>query len=218
MTRAREPNGHAREPPLSTAVVLHVPIALPLPDAAQAQIELLDVLVVGDRLRVAVEHDTAVLHHVAVLRVLQGDGGVLLGEQHGHALLAVEPAHDVEDLGHQHRGEAHRRLVEQHQRRPRHQRAADGEHLLLAARDVAGGHRAPVRQAGEIAVDADRGAAVSPARAPARVGAGQEVLLDREVLEDVPALHHLHDALPHHLVRRMADGSRVALELDRCPW
>src|SRR5262245_11247272 len=50
-------SGPSREPPLSPAIVLHVPIALALPDSAQSQIELFDVLVVGDRLRVAVQND-----------------------------------------------------------------------------------------------------------------------------------------------------------------
>ena len=42
----------------------------------------------------------------------------------------------VEDQVDQHRGETHRRLVEQQQLRSGHQRPSDGEHLLLAA-----GHR-----------------------------------------------------------------------------
>src|SRR4030095_7632187 len=45
------------------------------------------------------------------------------------------------------------------------------------------------------------------------IGAGQEVVLDREGLEHLAPFHYLHDALAHELVGRMAvDGS--ALELD----
>ena len=43
----------------------------------------------------------------------------------------------VEDLLHDERREAERRLVEEEQARPAHQRAGDGEHLLLAARQGA---------------------------------------------------------------------------------
>src|SRR5687767_7038437 len=66
--------GSSRQPPLSATVVLHVAITLPLTDAGQAQVELLDVLVAADGGGVAVEHDAAVLHDVAVLREPQRHG------------------------------------------------------------------------------------------------------------------------------------------------
>src|SRR5262245_43576018 len=129
---------HSREPALPPAVVLHVAVALTLPDAGEPQIELLDVLVVADGAGVAVEHDATRFHHVAVLGVLEGDGGVLLGEQDRDLFFPVEPTHDLEDFCHQHGGEPHRWLVQQHQARAGHQRAPDGEHLLLAARNIPG--------------------------------------------------------------------------------
>src|SRR5690606_41537472 len=49
----------------------------------------------------------------------------------------------VEDLLDDERGEPQRRLVEQEQLRPRHQRAADRQHLLLAARQRAAALHAP---------------------------------------------------------------------------
>src|SRR5688572_13665295 len=64
---AQTPSGSSRQPPLATAVVLHVAIALALSDAGQSQIELLDVLVLADRLRIPVQHDAAGLHHGAML-------------------------------------------------------------------------------------------------------------------------------------------------------
>src|SRR5216684_4005194 len=73
----------SREPPLAPAVVFHITVTLALADPGQAQVELLDVFVVGDRLRVAVEDDAAVLHHVAVRRVLERDRRVLLREEDG---------------------------------------------------------------------------------------------------------------------------------------
>ena len=47
-----------------------------------------------------------------------------------------------------------RRLVEQQQLRPAHQRAADGQHLLLAAGQRAGQLRAALLQARKQVVDA----------------------------------------------------------------
>src|SRR5207247_1426541 len=73
----------AREPPLPPTIMLHVAVRLALPDTGQSQVELLDVLVIGDRPGVAVQHDAAGLHDIAVLGELQRDRRVLLGEQHG---------------------------------------------------------------------------------------------------------------------------------------
>jgi hypothetical protein len=47
--------------------MLHVAIALPPANAAQSQIELLDVLVLTDRLGIAVQYDPAIFHNIAVL-------------------------------------------------------------------------------------------------------------------------------------------------------
>src|SRR6185503_3039946 len=112
----------SREPALSASVVLDVPVALPVADTGEPQVELLHVLVLADGPCVAVQHDPAALHHVGVLGEVERHGGVLLGQQHGHLLLAVQAADDAEDLLHQHRGQAHGRLVEQHEPGPRHER------------------------------------------------------------------------------------------------
>src|SRR5262245_43886988 len=80
-------SGASRQPSLAAPVVLEVPVALALPDAREPKVELADVLIVADRLPVPVEHDAAVLHDVGVLRDPERHRGVLLGEEHGHALL-----------------------------------------------------------------------------------------------------------------------------------
>src|SRR5262249_1547009 len=87
-----------RQPALAAPIMLHVPIALPLAHPGQPQIELLDVLVLADRARFAVEDDPAALHHVGVLGEPQRHRGVLLGQEDGQALLPVEPGDDLEDL------------------------------------------------------------------------------------------------------------------------
>src|SRR2546428_257155 len=127
------PSEYSREPSLAAPIMLHVAVALPLADAGEPQVELLDVLVLADRPGVAVEDDAPVLHHVAVLSEPERHRGVLLGEQDGDARLTVHAADDLEDLVHQHRRQAHRGLVEEHEPGPGHERAADRHHLLLAA-------------------------------------------------------------------------------------
>src|SRR5947209_10633705 len=210
---AQPPSEYSREPSLAPAVVLHVAIALPLADAGEPQVELLDVLVLADRPGVAVEDDAPVLHHVAVLSEPERYRGVLLGEQDGDARLTVHAADDLEDLVHQHRRQPHRGLVEQHELGPGHERAADRHHRLLAARDVAGLDLAPLRQPGKVAIHELELLLGRVAVLP-RVAAGEEVLLDREVLEDVPALHHLDDSALDDL-GRVLPVDRLRLELDR---
>src|SRR2546421_4851721 len=134
------PSPNSRQPPFAASIVLDVTVALPLPHAGESQVELLDVLVLADRPRVAVEDHAPALHDVAVLREPERHRGILLGEQDGDPFLAVHAAHDLEDLVHQHRREPHRGLVEQHEPGPGHERAPDRHHLLLTARDVAGPH------------------------------------------------------------------------------
>ena len=87
--------------------------------------------------------------------------------------------------------EPHRGLVHQQQPRPRHQRAAHRDHLLLAARERAGElARAARRRAGRA-----RRRARSPRRSPplAQVGAHLEVLEHRHRREQAAVLGHDRD-------------------------
>src|SRR5947207_1251727 len=77
---------------------------------------------------------------------------VLLDEDDGDA-VGVDRAHGLEDLGHEHGGEAERGLVEHEHARARHQRAADGAHLLLTAGQRAGQLRAALLEDREEHVD-----------------------------------------------------------------
>ncbi|HEX2071825.1 MAG TPA: hypothetical protein VHF90_09290 [Thermoleophilaceae bacterium] len=76
-------------------------------------------------------------HHVGAVGELERAQRVLLDQQHGHAFLA-QAGDDREDLVDHRRREAERRLVEQQQPRAGDESASDREHLLLAAREVAG--------------------------------------------------------------------------------
>src|SRR3989442_15144651 len=78
-----------RQPPLAPPVML----ALAERFAAtfgDPEVELLDVLVLAERLGLAVEHHAAVLQHIAVARAFERHERVLLGEQERHAFLGVE--------------------------------------------------------------------------------------------------------------------------------
>src|SRR5262245_22948923 len=86
------------QPAFAALVVLDVPVGLPGPDLGQPEVELLDIRVVAELVRGAVEHDAPALHHVAVVGDAEVEGSVLLDEEHGELLLAVEPLNDLEDL------------------------------------------------------------------------------------------------------------------------
>ena len=77
--------------------------------------------------------DPAGPHHVDPVDDAQQLRDVLLEDQDRDAPLVDELPHGVEDPDGQGRGEAERRLVEQHELRVGHQRHADAEHPLLAA-------------------------------------------------------------------------------------
>src|SRR6185436_10380713 len=93
-----------------------------------------------------------------------------------------------------------------------HQRPADHEHLLLAAREIAGLYAATLLEPGEIAVHAlDAGRHALPVLLDVRPR--DQVLLGGQVLEDPAAFELLHDAVPDHRVRRQSIDPLV-LELD----
>ena len=113
------------------------------------------------------------------------------------------------------RRQPQRRLVEEEKARAGHQRAADGHHLLLAAAQGAGRLLLALLQDGEVVEDAldvlPHCASVAP-----DVGAEAQVLHDRQLEEDLPALGHLRDPHLNDLLRRqLLDGTPQ--ELDAAP-
>ena len=108
-------------------------------------------------------------------------------------------SHDLEDGVHEDGGEAHRRLVEEEQARPRHQRAPDGQHLLLAPGQRAallGGALAQAREQREHALEVGRDRVA--------VGAGEgahlQVLEHGHAREDPATLRRLRDPQAHDAV------------------
>jgi hypothetical protein len=93
-----------------------------------------------------------------------------------------------------------------------HQRAADRQHLLLAARQQAGVLVRALLEDGEVAVH-------PPCRAPRRrgrdagVGAHQQVVAHRQQREHLAPFGHMHQALLHDPAPGRG-GDVLALEVD----
>src|SRR5258708_5375677 len=104
-------------------------------------------------------------------------------------------------------------MVEQDHPGERHEGAADRGHLLLAAGGVARLRIAPLLEAREILVDLLTVLTTARAEGAARVGAGEQVLLDGQVLEAVASFHDLADAALHQR-RRVELVDTLAAELD----
>jgi hypothetical protein len=126
---------------------------------------------------------------------------------------AATEADDLEDLLDHQRREAHGGLVEQQQAGPRQQRAADGDHLLLAAGQGAGHLLQALLDPRQHAEDALHvgldGFVVAPA-----VGAHAQVLLDRQAGEDAAPFRHQGQALAQALVgRQLVDALAVVEQL-----
>ena len=111
---------------------------------------------------------------------------------------------------------AQRRLVQHHDGRLGQQRAADGQHLLLAARQVAGTvapARFEQRKEAVHRLQAAAGMGAAPAQGP---GGGAQVVVDGEVREHAPPLQHGHQAAPRPVMGRHAvDAPPVEQDLSR---
>ena len=122
--------------------------------------------------------------------------------------LLVELADDAEELAHDHGRETERRLVEEEQLRPAHQRAAEREHLLLAARERPGALASALLHPREVlgdALDVLLDLTVAP-----RVRAEAQVLGHGQVDEGAAPFGHVGDARPRR-------GLRPALQRSSPP-
>ena len=135
---------------------------------------------------------------------------VLLDDEDRQAVLREPPERLDEHLDDRRR-QPLRRLVHDQQPRVGQQRPADGEHLLLAAGELRPARRPALRQAREQLVDR----VGRPAVLAAAPGRHAQVLVDRERLEQPPALGHVADARARRPCRTARPTSSVALEADR---
>ena len=150
-------------------------------------------------------HDPSSREHEDAIGHLGGEGHALLDEEDGEPFAAkiLEGLRDVpDDDGREPFG----RLVEEQEVGVRHQGAADGEHLLLAAREVLAGMRLARREPREEREDAiEVPASGSPVRRHL------QVLQHRERGKDPPTLRD--EAHPHlDGAKRRQAGHVAALE------
>src|SRR6266699_380488 len=155
------------------------------------------------------KHDPSGLDEVGTVGEVERQRGVLLDKQDAHPLALVDGPHDLEKLAYEERRQPERRLVEQQQLRPEHQRARYREHLLLASRERAGLLAQTLLEAREVAEDAlqvrfDRGPV------SARVSAQPQILLGRQVDEGAAAVGYVGDSQPHDFLGQAAADARTA--------
>src|SRR5688572_25657522 len=135
-------------------------------------------------------HNFAALHHQVLVGERAGEVVVLLDQQDRHLAGRGERADRALDLLDDRRLDALGRLVEDQQARLHRQRAADGELLLLPARQVAAAAPEHALQHREHLEDARRDGG----------RAHQQVLFHREAREDLAPLRHVAQAGARTLV------------------
>ena len=135
------------------------------------------------------------LEHVGAAGRGERKARVLLDDQHGHALPLVQLADPCVEVGHHARCKPQRRLVEQQQSRPLHQRAGERQLLLLAAAqgsgrlsEALGEDRKPFERVVVVGLDADPVAA--------DMCAEPQVLIDGQLHEGPAALGYVCDPRP----------------------
>ena len=104
----------------------------------------------------AAQRDRSVAQDVGPLRDRQAEVHVLLDEEHGGAGFVGDRPHGRQESLHRDRRESEAQLVDEQQARVACQRAGDGEHLLLAAREQTGRRAEPRLQLGEEVERVDR--------------------------------------------------------------
>jgi hypothetical protein len=162
--------------------------------ATQSQIGSLD-LRIGEQLAaLSRKRDPAHFEDVSSIGDRQCGVRVLVDKEDRRRRI-LERADDREDLGHDARRQAHARLVQQQQAGPRHQRAADGEHLLLAAGERSG--RLPALRLEDREQREDAGQPFGDLARGPHERAKAQVVLDRHRPEYLAPFRNLHDAHLH---------------------
>ena len=177
-----------------------------------AEVAATDFVAGRQRGGVTLERDAPDLQHACAVGDPQRHRRVLLDE-HDRRPAAIDLPDDLGDLVDDLRRQPQRWLVEQQQLRAGHQRAADRDHLLLAARQQPGRLGAPLAQARE---HVEHRLELAPALgAGKRRATGAQVLLHGQPREDATALGHLHDPGTHDLC--WPPGRRRARRRTRSP-
>ena len=132
--------------------------------------------------------DAPVHHHVDGVGDVDGHAQVLLDQQHRDLALAGQALQHLGDLLHDHRGQPFGGLVHDQEDRVQEQRAGDGQHLLLAARELGAPVGPALGQTRKGLVDARH----RPRAAAAAHGQAQ-VLVDAQRGPDAAALGDVAD-------------------------
>src|SRR5262245_11296518 len=88
--RLRPPMSSSAIPSPAAPILLDGAVAAPPTAGRLAEIEFLDIRVAAQALAVAVEHDAAVLHHIAVVGDAERHGRALLHQQDGDPELRAD--------------------------------------------------------------------------------------------------------------------------------
>src|SRR5581483_6666098 len=196
--RSRLPTMSARKGGVVTCIVLLLsgwrqPASLQRPRRAghlllrHTEMRLETLRIAGERRAVAGENDAATVQDQRAIGEPQDLARLLLDDDGRHALLADHLAQAAQQLVDDDGRQPFQRLVEQHDTRVHDQRAADRQHLLLAARQLAAEIGAPLLQPGK------RGKDALQCPGPGTRDGG-EVLLHGERAEDVALLRRPADA------------------------
>src|SRR5215469_2840425 len=212
-SRRHRPASSSRQPAFAPPVMLDVAVGFARADFVETEVELSDVGILAQALGWAFEDDAAVLHDIAVVGDIERERRILLDQKHSEIALVSQASDNAENLLDEQRCQAQRGFVEQNHLRVRHQCPPDYQHLLLAPREVARLMMAALLKHRERVIDTCDAVADSP-KITARVRAGYQILLDRQVLEDPPALEHLRDAMFDDL-RGEEPVEPLAIEFDR---
>src|SRR5580692_4332932 len=152
--------------------------------------------------------DAAAIENDDIVGDVEGELWALLHQHDGKPAL-LESADGRHHFGDDLRRQAFRRLVHQQHARIGHQRAADGEHLLLAAGEVTGELGAALGEAREHGEDGLLGPWRVAAAGVLGARGDHQVLAYGETLEYAAALRHQRHAARRDQFRRQARHRRA---------
>src|SRR5262249_41729315 len=155
------------------------------------------------------------LHEVDALTGAEGQFDVLLDEQDSHP-LAMQSVDDAADLRHEPRHQAFGGFIEQDDLGLEHHRAADRQHLLLAAGKRTAGLPASLAEAWKEREQLIEQGSLLGLRNPGAIEARAQVLHDGELPEDAPILRDVADTAPRQPVGGHARNG-LAREADAAP-
>src|SRR5262245_25845200 len=185
---------------MRTSLVISVPMAgSRMPRCSmrgtQSQIAFGYAWIVGKLGGRTLENNLAVLHHIPIVGDRQRRPRVLLDQQDRNAAL-VEIGNDSKAFTYDLRSKPEARLIEHEQTWPRHQCAAERQHLPLAAGEGSGKLTLAFVQAREACIDFGQ-LLIDLMLAPMPKAAKPQIVQDGERAKKFATLRHQHQAGGH---------------------